>query len=210
MTTSSQAPLVITLWETYGSRMEEIAAALAERTGLPVHRQAYSSDQIEEGQARREKEGRLTARLASFIPGFASEGGDPTRTMAITEASFRDLAEANTKVVHEEATKGGILMGRNGQFILAQRPNTVHVKVDGPVGARVANAARSFGIDAERAAKRQSLEDEFRADLSQKTYRFDPRDNDYYDIVVNGATLSPKAAADVILATVRAKLGSVV
>lgn len=207
MTTASNNPLVITLWETYGSNMEAVAAALAKRTGLPVHQQAFSTEQIEEGQAKREKAGRLTQVLAALVPGFANDGGDPTHTMAITEASYRDLAEENTRVVSAEAAKGGILMGRNGQFLLSQRANTVHVKLDGPVGARVANASRMSGIDAGRAAKRQVLEDEFRADLSQKTYRFDPRDNDYYDVVINGTTLNPEAAAEVIAAAVRAKLG---
>ncbi len=207
MSTDTQNPLVITMWETYGSNMEAIAASLAERTGLQMHKQAFSTEAIEEGQLRREKAGRLTQVLASFIPGFANDGGDPTRTMAATEASYRDMAEQNTAVVLEEAAAGGILMGRNGQFLLARRPNTLHVKVDGPVGARVANAAKVSGIDADRAAKRQVIEDDFRADLSQKTYRFDPRDNDYYDVVLNGTTLSPQAAADVIVAAVKAKLG---
>lgn len=207
MSVAAQNPLVITLWETYGSNMEAIAAALAKRTGLPVHKQAYSTEQIEAGQEAREKAGRVTQVLASFIPGFPSDVADPTRTMAVGEASFRDMAEQNTKVVQEEAAQGGILMGRNGQYLLSQRANTVHVKVDGPVGARVANGARMSGIDAHRAAKRQVIEDEFRADLSLKTYRFDPRDNDYYDVVVNGTTLAPEAAVDVILAAVKGKLG---
>lgn len=207
MSTDTNTPLVITLWETYGSNMEAVSAALAARTGLQVHAQAYSTEQLEQAQEEREKAGRFTQFLASFVPLTSAVGGDPTRTLAASEGSFRDLAEANTPVVVEQARQGGIIQGRNGQFLLNRRANAVHVKLDGPVAARIANAAKASGIDAGRAAKRQSLEDEFRADMSLKTYRFDPRDNDYYDVVINGATLTPEAAVDIIAATVKGKLG---
>lgn len=209
MPDNANAPLVITLWETYGSNMAEVAAELAARTGLPVHQQAFSSEDIEADQDQREKEGGLGQLFRSLIGGFVVEGGggDPTRTMEAGNAGFRDAAEDNARVVADEAAQGGIILGRNGQFLLARRPNALHVKLDGPREARIANAAAASNISEERARNRQRIEDAFRSDLSQKTYRFDPRDNDHYDVVVNEASLSPAAAVDVILAALRGKLG---
>ncbi|MFP5415759.1 MAG: AAA family ATPase [Actinomycetes bacterium] len=206
MPAQSTTPLVITLWETYGSNMEAVAAELSARTGLPVHKQAYSSEDIEAEQDDREKQGTLGQLMRSVIP-FAVEAGDVTRTLIEGESGLRDLIEQNTAIVKDEAAQGGIILGRNGQFVLARRPNTLHVKLDGPVEARVANAAEASGITRDRAASRQRIEDEFRSSLSTKTYRFDPRDNEYYDVVVNGAAMPPAAVVDIILAAKKAKLG---
>ena len=203
--TENQNPLVVTLWETYGSNMDAVAAELARRTGMKVHQQAYSSDEIEEAQATREAKGRIGQLLMALTPVFGGEEGDPSRTMQQTEAGYRKLADDNTVVVEDEAREGGILLGRNGQFILSTRPNTVHVKLDGPVALRVANAAQLSGISADRAAKRQSIEDGFRSDMSMRTYRFDPRDNGYYDAVINSAGMPVEKAVDIIEAVIKAK-----
>ena len=74
----------------------------------------------------------------------------------------------------------------------------MHVKLDGPLQARIRRAAQEHNIPEERAKKRQRLEDEFRSELSQKMYNFDPRDNGWYDIVINGAELSTEDAVLVL------------
>lgn len=80
-----------------------------------------------------------------------------------------------------------------------------HVKLDGPVQGRIAFAAGASGIDEERATKRQVIEDEFRSQLSEHTYQFDPRLNDWYDLVVNGSGLPTQAVVAIIKAAVTAK-----
>ena len=203
--TSNNPPLVITLWETYGSNMEAVAARLSEELGLKLHKQAFSSDEIESSINAREKQGILTQLMRGFARAFPSETSDPSPTLAAEERSYSELATENTAVVAREAGEGGIIMGRNGQFLLQSRRNTLHVKLDGPKRGRIENAARLSGISVDRAAKRQEIEDEFRSDMSQRTYRFDPRDNDYYDLVINGVALDTDTIVSLIKQAVQAK-----
>lgn len=203
--TRSNLPLVITLWETYGANMQEVATKLSEELGLKVHKQAFSSDEIEASVQNREKQGILSQMMRGFARAFPSETSDPSPTLAAEERSYSQLAEENTAVVAQEAAEGGIILGRNGQFLLQNRANTLHVKLDGPRQKRVERAAALSGISVERAAKRQEIEDEFRADMSLRTYRFDPRDNDYYDLVLNGVGLDTDTIVDLIKRAVQAK-----
>lgn len=176
-------PLVITMWETYGSGMEQVAALVAENLGVPVHAQAFSSEQIEAAEAARAEEGgfmRMVRRIGSL------HIGDAVATSARDEQeSWVEMAARNTKVVRDEAAQGGLVLGRNGAFILHDHPRALHVKLDGHPKARAEAAARERGISLEQATKRLPKEDEFRRTLSQKTYNFDPAGNEYYDLVLN-------------------------
>ncbi len=196
-------PLVVTLWETYGSNMEAIAERLAEDLGLPLHKQAYSSEAVEQAEAEREKQGRLGALARQTLESFISPDGLVTPSDASLATNYRVMAQKNTALVQQRAESGGVLQGRNGQYVLHDRPNTVHVKLDGSVEDRVAFAAEASGIGRERAAKRQQLEDNFRVELSHKTYAFDPRDDRWYDLVVNGSKLSTEDAVHLIKEAVR-------
>ena len=86
---------------------------------------------------------------------------------------------------------GGVVLGRNGS-----------------VERRVARAAELAGIDTERAARRQINEDEDRAAMALRLYNWDPRDDGYYDVILNTDRLSLEAAAQTIVAGVKAKATS--
>lgn len=64
------------MWELYGSGMEQVAEAVAAELGLPLHAQAFSSDEVEEQVNAREKEGTLGRWLRSHALRTGSGGGD--------------------------------------------------------------------------------------------------------------------------------------
>jgi cytidylate kinase len=115
---------------------------------------------------------------------------------------------ANTRQVQQEAREGGVIVGRNAALILADRPGTLHVQLNGPLAQRVERAARDSGISLERAAKRQKREDQVRADMSLELYGWDPRETDRYDLVVNTGTMDLDVCVDVIVHAARAKAGT--
>lgn len=200
---AQKPPLVITLWETYGSNMEAVAQRLAADLNLPLHQQAYSSESLEEAEAQRERQGRFGAFQRHLLASMISPDGLVMPADATLSNVDAQMAEENAAIVGKRAQGGGILQGRNGQFLLRDRPNTLHVKLDGPVKERIAMAARTRGITEDRAAKRQKLEDDFRAELSRKLYNFDPRDNGWYDLVINGAKFSTEDAVALIKEAVK-------
>ena len=157
-----------------------------------------------------ESQGLLTRVFNAIGGSYASiAGGEPPNNLlqAQQEGDSSELVAANTRYVQEAAREGGVIMGRNGAFILADWPEALHVRLDGPVEQRVANAAQESGIDLERAAQRQKREDQIRADMSVELYGWDPREVDYYHLVLNTGTLDLDTCVDIILQAARIKTG---
>jgi cytidylate kinase len=196
---------VVTLFESYGSGADHIGPRVAQALGLPFHAQAFSSDEIENAAAQREKQGPLS-RIFTAMGGGSYAGLDGP-AVAMAQADDHDLVLQNTRVVKEQAREGGVIVGRNGALILANQPATLHVMLDGPVRQRIERAARDSNIDIERATKRQKREDQVRADMSIQFYGWDPRDTSRYDLVVNTGTMDLDTCVDIIVQAVRIKAG---
>lgn len=199
---------IVTLFEMYGSGAEEIGRRVADRLGVPWVPQAFSSDEIENAQEarRQEPDDSLIARMFRVLGNTPSVLDDRGGQALFAKADY-DLVQDNTRHVLESTRNGGVLLGRNGAVILADRPEAVHVLLTGNVEDRVARAARSAGIDQERARRRQESEDELRAEMSQRLYHWDPRDPARYDLVINTSRIDPEAVADIIVDASRAKTG---
>jgi cytidylate kinase len=196
--------LVVTLFESYGSGAGYVGPRVAQALGVPFHSQAFSSEEIEQAEGEREKEGVL-GRVFSAMGGTYAGLDGPSVAMA--QRDDYDLVMANTRQVQEEARQGGVLVGRNAALILANRPATLHVKLDGPLTQRIERAAREAGISIERAAKRQKREDQVRADMSLQLYGWDPRATERYDVVINTGTMDLDTCAEIIAVAARIKAG---
>ena len=118
-----------------------------------------------------------------------------------------DLVMENTREVIESARQGGVIMGRNGALILADWPASLHVRLDGPVQARLERVAETSGISLEHAARRQKQEDQVRADISIELYGWDPREFDHYDLLVNTGLMDLDLCVDMIVAAAKVKAG---
>lgn len=196
---------VVTLFESYGSGASYIGPRVAQALGVPFHEQAFSSQQIEDAAEPRESEGVLSRLFATVGGSYAGLEG---RSVAMAQRDNYELVLENTRIVQEQADQGGVIIGRNGALILAHRPAALHVKLDGPLAQRIDRAARDSGIDIERAAKRQKREDQVRAQISIEFYHWDPRETDYYDLVVNTGTMDLDTCVNIIVAAARIKGGS--
>ncbi len=194
---------VVTIFESYGAGAAQVGRKVAEALGLPYHEQAFSSEAIEAGQDSVNEQGATLAQVFSVMGG--AYGGFDGRDVATTQRQKYELIMDNNRQVWTYADEGGVVVGRNGAVILADRPNTVHVLLTGSVEDRVARAAQEAGITREQAAKRQAREDKVRADMSIVLYGWDPRLPDRYDIVINSSRVSLDAVVDVIVDAVRTR-----
>jgi cytidylate kinase len=195
---------VVTLFESYGSGAGYIGPRVAQALAVPFHAQAFSSEEIENAEDERESAG-LLGRVFSAMGG--SYAGLEGPAVAMAQRDDYDVVMANTRTVHQEARQGGVIVGRNAALILANRPATLHVKLDGPLAQRIERAARESGISIERAAKRQKREDQVRADMSLQLYGWDPRETERYDLVVNTGTMDLDTCVDIIVQAARVKAG---
>jgi cytidylate kinase len=193
---------VVTLFESYGSGASYIGPRVARGLGVPFHEQAFSSQQIEDAAERRQSEGLLSRFFGTVGGSYAGLEGP---SVAMAQRDDYELVLENTRIVHEEAEQGGVIVGRNGAFILADWPGALHVKLDGPLAQRIERAARESGIDVQQAAKRQKREDQVRADISLEFYHWDPRATDRYDLVVNTGTMELDVCVEIIVAAARIK-----
>lgn len=196
---------VVTLFESYGSGAEYVGAKVAEALGVTFLSQLHSSESLEAVAAQAPEEG--DSGFMRFLKLFGHENTDHLDNVLIPsdQASDHELVLENNRNLIEATTAGGVVLGRNATVVLADNPKAIHVKLDGPVDARIARAAEQAGIDLERAARRQVHEDEVRAAMSQRLYNWDPRENDRYDVVINTTRIDLDTTAEIIVAASRIK-----
>jgi cytidylate kinase len=195
---------VVTLFESYGSGASYIGPRVARALDVPFHAQAFSSEEIENAEEARERQGLLGRVFAAMGGSYAGLEGP---AVAMAQRDDYELVMANTRTVQEEARQGGVIVGRNAALILANRPAALHVKLDGPAEQRIRRAAEESGISLERAAKRQKREDQIRADMSLQLYGWDPRNAERYDLVVNTGTMDLDTCVEIIVKAAGVKAG---
>lgn len=198
--TASVRP-VVTVFEQYGAGATYVGRKVAEALGLPFHAQAFSSEELERTEDDvLEQNAVLVAVLAAMGGAYRGFEG---RDIVTTQQQKYELVMENNEIVRRQAEQGGVIVGRNGAVVLADRPNTLHVLLTGSVEDRVERAALEAGITRERAQRRQRREDEVRAEMSKVLYGWDPRLPDRYDMVLNTSRISLDGAVDAIAHVVR-------
>jgi hypothetical protein len=198
---------IVTLFEQYGSGANEIGPQVADALGVPWAPQAFSSESIEDAIIARDAEepdDSLLSRLYRTIGGHSPGILDDRGAQALFSQSDYELVDENNRFVLNSTRDGGVILGRNGAVILAERPNALHVLLTGTVEDRVARAAAAAGISHEQAARRQVSEDTIRAEMSQRLYHWDPRDHAHYDLVINTSRIDLPVAVEIIVAASRA------
>ncbi len=211
MTQSTQghSPLpIVTLWATFGSGLDEFGMKLADTLGVPFHKGAFSSDDLheaaEEGGASREADGD-----GWYLVQAVYEQGRRFKWRNIFQGVKRGREEQRQELIDQvqnDARRGGVFLGRNATVILGRYPNALHVKLDGPLEARIAKAVKEMGISEEKAREEQQFEDNVRSQLSVALFDWDPLLNDRYDLVVNVTSLEMDLAVTMVAEAARAKL----
>jgi len=111
-----------------------------------------------------------------------------------TEALLREAADAGDVVV----------LGRAGALVLRDRPGALHVRLDGPEEARLAQAMRVEGIDEEEARQRQRNSDRARTAYVKHFYGADPCNPDHYHLVLDSTALPIETCVELIVTAARA------
>jgi cytidylate kinase len=202
---------VVTVSASYGAGGSEIGPAVAAALGLPFVDRAVPAGvarklDVPLDQAERRDETtdhglwRVVSSMA-LVPEMSGAGPLAYHTFS-DEHAFREKTE---EVLHEIAGTGGVVLGRAAALVLAGRPDALHVRLDGPVEVRIAQAvARSGQPEAEvRRALRSN--DAARAAYVRNFYRADPAAARHYHLVLDTTAIPWTAAADLIVAAARAR-----
>lgn len=121
----------------------------------------------------------------------------------------RSLIRATESELHRIADEGpAVVLGHAAAIVLAERPDAVHVRLDGSVDGRVVNATEQHAIDADDAAELLAKNDKLRSGYVTHFYRHDPADPQLYDLVIDTVRLSWPRAADLIVLAAAGQTGT--
>ena len=199
-------PHVVTISATYGTGGTTVGRTVAERLHLPYLERVVSprlarqtTNHGAESLAEDERHERLFQRIVEALAGLplALGGAAPTPVEDVsTEERVRADVEASIRSVAE--TTGGVVLGRAGMAVLADRPGAFHVRLDGPKARRVRQAMAREDIDEAEAARRLRETDRARALYVRRFYGCDPTDCALYHLVIDSTALPLAVCADLI------------
>ncbi len=202
---------VVTVSASFGAGGSEIGPAVAEALGLPfvdravpvgVARKLDVPLDLAEQRDERTDRGlwRVISSLA-LVPEMSGAGPLAYHTFA-DEHAFREKTE---EVLLELAAAGAVLLGRAAALVLAGRPDALHVRLDGPVDARVAAVRSRTGRPETEVRRALRSNDAARAAYVRTFYRADPADARHYHLVLDTTAVPWDAAADLVVAAARAR-----
>lgn len=183
---------IVTLFESYGSGADYVGPAVAERLGVEWIGQGHSTEELEAADPK--GTGKVNLKQFYGALAFLDVG-----SIGLVEDPMVQRAREQAALVRDLTQDGGVVLGRNATVIHSDTPGALHVKLDGPVQARIARAVDAGGISPEQAALRQRREDTARAEMSLALWQWDPRESERFDIVINTFTLGLDTAVDLIV-----------
>ena len=215
-------PLVVTISASYGAGGSVIAPRLAERLGLPwLDRLVSSSTAAAGGPDRGPVNPGGAAGEHLSDEEAASTPGSRLFTYLARAVGVNAIAPPDSLVDHDEELRsraeaeigrlcagGGVLLGRAGAVVLADRPSTVHLRLDGPVERRVRRGMEIEGISEDVARSRLADTDRARTLYVRRLYRAEPTDPRLYHLVLDTTALSLDAAVGLLADAVGALCAS--
>lgn len=203
---------VVTISASYGALGSQVGPEAAEALGLPfvdraipawvAHKLGVSLDDAEA------KDETVASGLWRVISSMALlpdlSGAGPLAAAPVPdERAFREKTE---QVLHEVAgSTGGVILGRAGALVLADVPDALHVRLDGPPGARLARAREYAEPDERIDVEILRENDNARLAYWRHFYRRDPYDCRQYHLVLDSTALPRNTVVGLIVTAARAR-----
>jgi cytidylate kinase len=191
---------LITLSASYGSGGSRIGPDVAAALDVPFLDRAIPAAVAEhldlsadEVLAHEESAGGLLARIRSSLALSPEHGED----------YFRLETE---RVLREQALTGnGVILGRAAAVVLRDDQRALHVRVDGPVERRIAQAMALEDVDMTEAERRLKQNDSAREGYVHHYYGVSARDPRLYHLVIDSTVIPLDACVELIVAAERAR-----
>lgn len=202
----------ITISREYGAGGGEIARRLAQRLNWQlvdhalVTKVAETLGEDEEDAAQHDERGDgFSSRLFASLQWISPWGPVAPPPLPYEQQAAR-RHQALTKVILATYDVGNaVIVGRGGQRILAGHRDVLHVRIVAPLRARVAYVIQREQLSADEAHARIAHVDHDRQQYLEEVENADPRDAQFYDLVINTGVLSLEDAVDLIAHALRLK-----
>jgi hypothetical protein len=202
---------VVTVSAAYGAAGAEVAPAVAERLGLPFHDRAIAAQvagrlgvPLSEAEANDETVVRGLWRLVASLGAMPDPVGGVLPTSSLPDA--RVYREQTEHVLTEIAAgAGGVVLGRAGAIVLGDRPDALHVRLDGPRERRLEAAVARSGRSREEVQREMAANDRTREAYVRHFYRCDPAAPRHYHLVIDSTALPVASVVDLVVTAARAR-----
>jgi hypothetical protein len=202
---------VVTVSAPYGAAGAEVAPAVAQRLGLPFHDRAIAAQvagrlgvPVSEAEANDETVVGGLWRLVASLGTMPDPVGGVMPTSSLPDArAYRQQTERILQEIADGA--GGVVLGRAGALVLADRPDTLHVRLDGSRTRRLEAAVRRSGRPREDVQREMEANDRAREAYVRHFYRCDPASARHYHLVIDSTELPVDTVVDLVVTAARAK-----
>ncbi len=202
---------VVTFSAAYGAAGAEVAPAVAERLGLPFHDRAIPAQvagrlgvSVEEAEANDETVVRGLWRLVASLGTMPDPVGGVLPTSSLPDArAYRQQTERVLAEICDGA--GGVVLGRAGAMVLRDRPDVLHVRLDGPRERRLEAAVARSGRSIDEVRREMEANDRTREAYVRHFYRCDPAAATHYHLVIDSTALPVETVVDLVVIAARAR-----
>lgn len=201
----------VTIAATYGAGGSVVAPAVADRLGLPLIDRAIpvslATELAHHLRGALADDERRPSNLVARVLGHAIDLSGLHVNVPVPHAGLGadETVAATEEVLRHAADRGGaVVLGRAGVFVLAGRPDTLHVRLDGRPASRRLQAMQHEGISAELAATQQRDADRARAAYVRHFYpqeRWEDPAN--YHVILDSTVVSLDTCVELIVAAAR-------
>ncbi len=197
---------VLTISRMFGTGARELGESMAGRLGYSffdneliqmVAEQAKTSvDGVE--TMERTVEGKFQKCRATLVPRSLMDLIQNAEFGSMEEEIYTDML---ARVIHKIASEDdAIILGRGGQYILKDRPQTFHVLLVADLDYRINRIRQRFELTKKQALLAVAMEDKRRVNLYRKLGKVDYDHPDHYHAVLNMRRTDVKQAGDMLCA----------
>jgi cytidylate kinase len=202
---------VVTISASYGCGGAEVAPAVAERLGLPFHDRAIPVQvagrlgvPVSEAEANDETVVRGLWRLVASLGTMPYPVGGVMPTAAVPdERAYRQQTERILAEIADSA--GGVVLGRAAALVLGDRPDVLHVRLDGPKDRRLAAAVARSRRPRDEVRRELEANDRSREAYVRHFYRCDPTSPQHYHVVLDSTALPLDTVVNLIVTAARGR-----
>ena len=200
---------IVTISASYGAGGAEVAPAVAERLGLTFHDRAIPARvagrlgvPVAEAEANDETVVRGLWRLVASLGTMPDPVGGVMPTGSLPdERAYRQQTE---RILAEVAdTGGGVVLGRAAAIVLGERPDALHVRLDGPAERRLAAAVARSGRPEDEVRSELEANDRGREAYVRHFYRCNPASARHYHLVIDSTAVSLDTVVDLVVLAAR-------
>ncbi|GAA3174976.1 hypothetical protein GCM10010531_30720 [Blastococcus jejuensis] len=200
---------IVTVSAAYGAAGAEISRAVADRLGLPFHDRAIPAQvagrlgvSVAEAEANDETVVRGLWRLVASLGTMPDPVGGVLPTATLPDArAYRQQTERVLAEIADGA--GGVVLGRAGALVLKDRPDALHLRLDGPLERRLELAAARSGRPREEVRREMEANDRAREAYVRHFYRCDPAEAAHYHLVVDSTAFAVDTVVELVVTAAR-------